>query len=320
MKNNSIVCLLGPTASGKSYAAMALANRWPIEIINLNSATIYRGMDIGTAKPTKYDQCQVQQHLLDIREPYESYSAAEFTYDAAKLIKQIIARNRIPIITGGTMFYHHALFCGLSCLPRADYGFREQLKCRAMRLGWPVIHEKLSKIDPISAEKISHNDGQRIQRALEIYFLTGRKMSSIFKKHRSRQHRYHCLNISLEPSDRKILHERIVRRFDQMLEYGFLDEVISLHSRYDLHMDMPSVRCVGYRQLLEYIYGWIGLAQAREKGIAATRQLARRQLIWLRYNKNRFLIDCLDINAVSKIVDCVYKFLPTCNRHSFYQN
>lgn len=300
-----IICLAGPTAAGKSAATLALAERWPLEIVNVDSATIYRGMDIGTAKPSPAEQARVPQHLLDIRDPAQFYSAAEFRADALRLIGEIAARGRIPLLAGGTMMYYKALRDGLDDLPPADPALRAELETRAVREGWPALHAELARLDPATAARLAPNDSQRIQRALEIRHLSGQPMSALLGRRRrapaAAARRY--LTISLEPSARAALHARIEQRFDAMLTNGLLDEVRGLHARPDLHPNLPSARCVGYRQIWAYLNGGIRLEEAREQGIAATRQLAKRQITWLRAQPERVIVDCLAADAVAQTID-----------------
>lgn len=302
-----VICLAGPTAAGKSASTLALAERWPLEIVNVDSATIYRGMDIGTAKPSPAEQAQVPQHLLDIRDPAQSYSAAEFRADALRLIDEIRARGRIPLLAGGTMMYYKALRDGLDDLPQADPALRAELEARAARDGWPALHAELARLDPVTAARLAPNDSQRIQRALEICQLSGQPMSALLGRSRATadeaDKRY--LTISLEPSERAALHARIEQRFDAMLANGLLDEVRGLHARADLHPGLPSVRCVGYRQMWAHLDGEISLEEAREQGIAATRQLAKRQITWLRAQPGRVIVDCLAADAVAQTIDAV---------------
>nr|WP_054513468.1 tRNA (adenosine(37)-N6)-dimethylallyltransferase MiaA [Achromobacter xylosoxidans] len=302
-----VICLAGPTAAGKSASTLALAERWPLEIVNVDSATIYRGMDIGTAKPSPAEQAQVPQHLLDIRDPAQSYSAAEFRADALRLIDEIRARGRIPLLAGGTMMYYKALRDGLDDLPQADPSLRAELEARAARDGWPALHAELARLDPVTAARLAPNDSQRIQRALEICQLSGQPMSALLGRQRAAagddDNSY--LTISLEPSERAALHARIEQRFDAMLANGLLEEVRGLHARADLHPGLPSVRCVGYRQMWAHLDGEISLEEAREQGIAATRQLAKRQITWLRAQPERVIVDCLAADAVAQTIDAV---------------
>ena len=298
-----VFCLAGPTASGKSAGVLALARRWPVEIINVDSATIYRQMDIGTAKPTLQERAETPQHLLDIRDPSESYSAAQFLRDTHALITQIRERGRIPVLAGGTMMYFNTLRQGLNALPEADADVRARIDEMAREHGWPHVHAELARLDPDTAARLSPNDKQRIQRMLEVCLITGRPYSSLIEQEGEKEgdHRFHI--VSLEPSDRLALHQRIAQRFDQMLEKGFVQEVQALRDRGDLHEDLPSIRCVGYRQIWEHLAGDTTLDEAREKGIAATRQLAKRQLTWLRSMQDREVIDCLADDVVSRIID-----------------
>lgn len=300
-----VICLAGPTAAGKSASTLALAERWPLEIVNVDSATIYRGMDIGTAKPSAAEQALVPQHLLDILDPAQSYSAAEFRADALRLIGEITARGRIPLLAGGTMMYYKALRDGLDDLPQADPALRAELEARAARDGWPALHAELARLDPVTAARLAPNDSQRIQRALEICQLSGQPMSALLGRQRAAageaDNRY--LTISLEPSERAALHARIEQRFDAMLANGLLDEVRGLHARADLHPGLPSVRCVGYRQMWAHLDGEISLEDAREQGIAATRQLAKRQITWLRAMPDRIVIDCLGPDPAGAMLD-----------------
>ena len=304
-----IICLAGPTAAGKSATTIALAKRWPIEIIIVDSATIYRGMDIGTAKPSAAEQAMAPHHLLDIRDPAQSYSAAEFQRDASTLIAQIKARGNIPLLCGGTMLYFKALRDGLNALPGADLDVRAQIDSEAQTLGWPALHQQLAQYDPATAQRLAPNDSQRLQRAIEIYRISGRPMSEWFNDQRPvHDADMQFITVSLEPSDRLALHARIAERYRNMLAEGLLEEVAALHRRPDLHPGLPSVRCVGYRQLWDYLDGNISLEVAIEHAIAATRQLAKRQLTWLRSQPERQLIDCLAPDATEQAI-CVIEAL-----------
>lgn len=298
-----IVCIAGPTAAGKSASTLALAADWPIEIINVDSATIYRGMDIGTAKPSPQECELIPHHLLDIRDPAESYSAAAFRDDALRLIDEILARGRIPLLCGGTMLYYKALREGLDDLPRADPALRAQIDAQAREQGWPALHRELAMVDPRTAARLAPNDSQRIQRAVEIYRLTGTPMSELLAKRPAREDdkRLRYLTISLEPSDRLALHERIRQRYMAMVQAGLVEEVARLHRRPDLHAGLPSVRCVGYRQLWDYLDGVTSLDEAIERAVAATRQLAKRQLTWLRSQPDRMVVDCLAGDAADQV-------------------
>lgn len=277
--------LAGPTASGKSAVALALAERVPAEIISVDSALVYRGMDIGTAKPTPAERAAVPHHLIDIRDPATPYSAAEFVRDAQRLIADIRARGRLPVLVGGTMLYFKALFEGLDDLPPADAAVRRQIEEHAAQEGWPALHAELARVDPITAARLAPGDSQRIQRALEVWQLTGQPMSALHttKSGAARAQQTGAGSLfSLEPADRAWLHGRIAQRFDDMLAGGLVDEVTALRARGDLKPDMPSMRCVGYRQVWDTLDGRAPADTLRERGIAATRQLAKRQLTWLR--------------------------------------
>ena len=284
-----ILCIAGPTASGKSklaldYAQSQAGRGLPIELICVDSATIYRTMDIGTAKPSLAEQAICPHHLIDIRDPSESYNAGEFARDATRLIGEIRARGAQPVLVGGTMLYFKALIEGMDELPTADPAIRAAIDQEAQSLGWPALHAALALVDPTAAARLSPNDSQRIQRALEVFRSTGKPLSSYFKPAGSPQAtpRLAFQLIALEPQSRQGLHERIAARFDLMLTSGLIDEVRALKSRPDLHADLPSMRCVGYRQVWEFLDGACSESEMRERGIAATRQLAKRQLTWLR--------------------------------------
>ncbi len=296
------MCLMGPTASGKSAAAMLLARHLPIEIVSVDSALVYRGMDIGTAKPDAAAQALVKHHLIDLIEPRESYSAAQFRADALRVIADIEARGKRPLLVGGTMLYFKALQEGLDELPMADALVRAQIEKEALQHGWPALHTRLAGVDPVSAARLAPRDSQRIARALEVWQLTGTPLSRLQGQARSAPTRT-FINIALEPSDRTHLHVRIEQRFDTMLAAGFLDEVRALRARADLHPDLPSMRCVGYRQAWAYLDGQMHGAQMRAQSIAATRQLAKRQLTWLRALADRQIVDCLADDAPQQVLD-----------------
>lgn len=276
-----VFCLMGPTASGKTHLATELLQKFPFEIISVDSAMIYRDMNIGTAKPTPAELLITPHHLIDIKDPTESYSAAQFCADATALCETIFVQGKIPLLVGGTMMYFNALQHGLSVLPEADEVLRRQLDEEAQQQGWEFMHQKLQQIDAIAAARIHANDAQRIQRALEVYYLTGSTLSQLLAAQSPRPE-YQFVNLALFPQDRKWLHDRIARRFDQMLTEGFLEEVRLLQEQWHLQINMPALRCVGYRQVLEHLQGDYDYTTLREKGIAATRQLAKRQLTWLR--------------------------------------
>lgn len=281
---------MGPTASGKTALACELVTQYPFEIISVDSAMIYRDMDIGTAKPTPEELGIAPHHLINIKDPTESYSAAQFCTDALSLCDDIIKKGKIPLLVGGTMMYLNALQKGLSTLPEANPLVRQQLEEEAELHGWPALHQKLVHIDPESAARIHAHDAQRIQRALEVYYLTGKTLSDFLGQHQEKPD-YHFVNFILFPEHRAWLHERIAQRFDHMLKAGFIEEVKQLQQKWHLTMNLPSMRCVGYRQALEYLQGDYDYSLMRDKGIAATRQLAKRQLTWLRHWGEGFYYD-----------------------------
>ena len=275
------VLLMGPTASGKTAVALELATRLPVEIVSVDSAQVYRGMDIGTAKPDPATRARVRHHLVDLIDPDQAYSAARFRTDALAAIAGIRARGRIPLLVGGTMLYFKALREGLSDLPPADAAVRARLETRAAGAGWPALHAELARIDPATAARLDPTDGQRIQRALEVYELSGRPMSAL-QGARQSPAEAGIVSLALIPHDRAELHRRIAARFDAMLSAGLVDELSGLRRRFRLDASMPSMRCVGYRQAWQFIDGDGDRADLRDRGAAATRQLARRQLTWLR--------------------------------------
>jgi tRNA dimethylallyltransferase len=311
MNDLPILCLAGPTASGKSASTHILAQHWPIEVIVMDSATIYRDMDIGTAKPSAEEQAAIPHHLLDIRDPAESYSAAEFATDATRLIQEIRARGHYPVLCGGTMLYYKALREGLNDLPQADPAIRQQLDERAQEIGWPGMHEELTRIDPATAARLAPRDSQRIQRALEIFHISGKTMSDWLKdKAQPQEGSHQYVTMSLEPEDRSWLHKRIAVRYHDMIEQGLLQEVEKLYQRPDLHPGLPSIRCVGYRQLWSYLDGEVSLDLAIEQAIAATRQLAKRQLTWLRSEPERQQFNCQNPQAAEQIVQAARQIWP----------
>ena len=292
------VAIMGPTASGKTAAALLIAQHIPCEIISVDSALVYRGMDIGTAKPNAAELAAVPHHLIDIIDPSQAYSAAQFRADAQRLVMGIIGRGKLPLLVGGTMLYFKSLMNGLDDLPPADPAIRARLDAEAAAIGWPGMHAKLAQLDPPTAERLKPNDAQRIQRALEIIELSRQPMSQLLAQQPQAELPFELLPIALEPSDRSVLHQRIADRFDAMLAGGaLLDEVQRLRQRGDLHLGLPSMRCVGYRRAGEYNDGPFDLKTLRDKGIAATRQLAKRQLTWLRAMPDRIVIDCLAPDA-----------------------
>ena len=307
------IALAGPTASGKTAAALAIARRMPVEIVSVDSALVYRGMDIGTAKPTTAERAEVPHHLIDIRDPGEPYSAAAFVADATRLIGDIAARGRTPLLVGGTMLYFKALADGIDAMPSADPAVRAKLEAEAEVHGWPAMHARLAEVDPPTAARLAPNDSQRIQRALEVWHASGLPLShfhaaksgsGVDGAHKPRA----AALLSLEPADRAWLHDRIAKRFDAMLHDGFIAEVKALRGRGDLSADLPSMRCVGYRQawealdMAEAAGTALALADIRERGMAATRQLAKRQMTWLRSMPQRRVIAADASDAVAQVV------------------
>jgi len=273
--------LLGPTASGKSRLALELAARHPVEIVSLDSAQVYRGMDIGTAKPSAEERARVRHHLVDLIDPTERYSAGRFRADCVGAIEEILDRGRIPLLVGGTMLYYKALAHGIDALPAAEPGLRLEIDQRAARHGWPALHAELARIDPATAARVSPNDAQRIQRALEVWELTRRPLSAL-QTAAAPALPFRLRAYALVPESRGELHRRIAERFDRMLAAGLVEEVANLRRRHTLHGGLPSMRCVGYRQVWNYLEGEYDREVLRDRGIAATRQLAKRQLTWLR--------------------------------------
>ena len=318
------IALVGPTASGKTAAAMAIAQRISLEIISIDSALVYRGMDIGTAKPSAQERQQVAHHLIDIREPTQTYNAADFVNDAEQLIADIQSRGKLPLLVGGTMLYLKALQDGIDDLPKTDSAIRETIETRAKANGWPAMHEELRKIDPASASRLAPNDAQRISRALEVWHISGKSLTAWFEEgaqkrldaHQSFASRNKLDVISLEPNDRSWLHQRIEQRFDAMLAAGFLDEMQTLRERGDLNPDLPSMRCVGYRQAWEQLDAMQlqanssqeMLARLKETAVAATRQLAKRQLTWLRSMPERHIIVCDGADPTAQALTLVQRF------------
>lgn len=300
--SRTVIAIMGPTASGKTAAALEIAKHIPSEIISVDSALVYREMDIGTAKPSAVELASAPHHLINIIDPSEAYSVAQFLIDTKKLVNEIWARDKLPILVGGTMMYFKAIVNGLDDLPGADPAIRADLDAEALRIGVPCLHARLAVLDPITAARLKPNDSQRIQRALEIIIITGQPMSALLAQQPKTEPMFDMLALSLEPSDRSVLHQRIARRFDIMLEQGFLDEVRLLKLRGDLHPDLPSMRCVGYRQAWEYLEGACTYEDMREKGIIATRQLAKRQITWLRSIHERIVIDCLGQNPSAEVL------------------
>ena len=286
---NGYIALAGPTASGKTMVAMDIARHLPIEIISVDSALVYRGMDIGTAKPSPSERAEVAHHLIDIRDPSQAYSAAQFVQDARRLIVEIRSRGNWPLLVGGTMLYFKALRHGLDAMPSADPAIRLAIAAEASDQGWAQMHQQLGLVDPVSAARLAPNDSQRIGRALEVYRASGRPLSDFQSGKASDQHPP-IVMLSLEPQNRAWLHERIARRLDTMLAQGFIEEVKTLRARSDLHADLPAMRCVGYRQAWSMLDGDYGMTEFRERAVFATRQLAKRQITWLRSISDRDII------------------------------
>ncbi len=299
------IFLMGPTASGKTDLALALARVLPCELISVDSALVYRGMDIGTAKPDRATLEAFPHHLVDIRDPAEAYSAADFRQDALAAMADITARGRIPLLVGGTMLYYKALLEGLADMPGADAEVRAELEARAERDGLAALHAELQAVDPQSAARIHPNDPQRLVRALEVFRVSGVTMTQLRaqQSEAASQHGglpYTVVQLAIAPAQRQVLHERIAKRFDLMLEQGFVAEVERLHRRGDLHGEMPSIRAVGYRQVWDHLEGRLDAAQMRERGIIATRQLAKRQFTWLRSWENVHWLDSLDCDNLPR--------------------
>ena len=313
------LALVGPTASGKTAAALAMAERWPVEVISVDSALVYRGMDIGSAKPKPAELAAVPHHLINIRDPLNAYSAAEFALDARRLMLDITARGKLPLLVGGTMLYLKALRDGLDDMPHADLALRADIELQAARVGWPALHAELALVDPVTAARLAPADSQRISRALEVYRASGKPLSSFHTTKNIAAHEGSTLAagqigsnnllISLEPLDRAWLHQRIAQRFDAMLAQGFMDEVNRLRARGDLHLDLPSMRCVGYRQAWEALDGLWPMSELRDKGIFATRQLAKRQITWLRSMPERQVVACDAPDALPQVLALAQRFM-----------
>lgn len=272
---------MGPTASGKTGLALEIAEHVDSEVISVDSALVYKGMDIGTAKPTQEERAGVVHHLIDIIDPAESYSVSQFVNDTNSLIEDILGRGKVPILAGGTMMYFNALINGISPLPKSDESIRSEIAEQAERLGWAKLHDELRSVDPVCGERIHPNDPQRITRALEVYRSTGKTLT-YWQQQESAKCPFNIVQFAIAPKERSVLHERIAQRFDLMLAQGFEREVSALYERSDLHEDLPSIRSVGYRQMWQYLDGQLSYDEMRERGIIATRQLAKRQLTWLR--------------------------------------
>jgi tRNA dimethylallyltransferase len=277
-----VLVIAGPTGAGKSDYAWQVAQRLPVEIISVDSAQVYRGMDIGTAKPSAAEQAAVPHHLLDLCEPEAVYSAGQFRRDVLDCIAQIAGRGRVPLLVGGTMLYFRSLFQGIASMPQADTALRAELDARAARDGWPALHAQLAQLDPVAAQRIHVNDAQRIQRALEVLTLSGTGLTQLWQQPAPGELPFDSLLCVLQPGDRALLHQRLALRLDAMLAAGFVEEVQRLLQRPGLTVDSPALRAVGYRQMLAYCSGELSLSAAREQAVAATRQLAKRQMTWLR--------------------------------------
>ncbi|WP_338519081.1 tRNA (adenosine(37)-N6)-dimethylallyltransferase MiaA [Alteromonas gracilis] len=295
-----VIAIMGPTASGKTGLAIDLAKRLDCEIISVDSALVYKGMDIGTAKPTKEEQAGIAHHLIDIIDPVESYSVSQFVNDTNRLVNEIRGRGKLPVLVGGTMMYFNALINGISPLPKSDEAKREEINEQAKRLGWAALHDELCRVDPVSGERIHPNDPQRITRALEVYRSTGKTLT-FWQQQEGDKCPYDIAQFAIAPQDRAVLHERIAQRFDMMLKQGFEQEVEQLYERSDLHEDLPSIRSVGYRQMWQYLAGELPYAEMRERGIIATRQLAKRQLTWLRGWEDVTWLDTFANDNLTKI-------------------
>ncbi len=304
------IFLMGPTASGKTGLAVELYQELPVELISVDSALVFKGMDIGTAKPDAETQALAPHHLIDITLPTQPYSAANFRNDVLALMVDITAIGKIPLLVGGTMLYFKALVDGLSDLPEANQAIRAEIDAEALKLGWPAMHAKLALIDSVTATRLMPNDMQRIQRALEVYAVSGKTMTQLYAEQSSQTLPYNVLKIALIPSERKVLHERIAQRFAQMLEDGLVDEVKSILAQYpELNAESTSMRCVGYRQTLEYLHGDYDLTELGDRGIFATRQLAKRQLTWLRGMQDTVEFDCLEKDMNIKVKNHINQFI-----------
>lgn len=296
------IFIMGPTASGKTALAIELVKRLPVEIIGVDSGQIYRGLDIGTAKPDAGTLRIAPHRLIDIRDPDERYSVAEFREDALREMQDITAAGKIPMLVGGTILYFRGLEQGLTPLPSADAGVRAQLEADAERLGWAAMHARLAEVDPVSAQRIHPNDPQRIQRALEVFAISGSSMTELISSRPRETLQYQTWKFTVAPAEKSVLHERIARRFGSMLEQGFIDEVEGLYQRGDLDLDMPAVRTVGYRQIWHFLQGNCPREEAIEKAIIATRQLAKRQMTWLRGDKEAECLDSTSANLLKSVL------------------
>ena len=301
MGSGAAICLMGPTASGKSALAESLCQCFPAEIISVDSANVYTGMDIGTAKPSETVQKRIPHHLIDVRDPADPYSAADFRADAIRLVGEIRSRGAVPILVGGTMLYFKALKEGLAELPTANPEIRASIVAYAEANGWPAVHKRLSSVDPEAAARIHPNDPQRLQRALEVYELSGTNMTDWHKQHQEKAP-FELVELALMPEDRSALHEKIAVRFDDMLEQGLVEEVRVLFERGDLNAGLPAIKSVGYRQVWAHLMGEIDYTEMRLKALAATRQLAKRQLTWLRSWQNHHILRTSDVGQALKMI------------------
>ena len=295
------ILLMGPTASGKTAIAMALAQHFPVELISVDSAQVFRDMNIGTAKPDAATLREFPHHLIDLISPEEAYSAARFRHDALEAMADITARGKTPLLVGGTMLYFKALLEGLAELPKACPETRADIDAQANSLGWPAVHAELAKVDPVTAARLHPTDAQRVQRALEIYRLSGRPMSALLDEGQKQAPAYDYLSLGLLPSDRSVLHTRIAERFDAMLAAGLENEVSELRQNYQLTPDLPSMRCVGYRQVWEAQDGTSPRREMRDRGIYATRQLAKRQITWIGNTLKPEIFDCLSPGLLQEV-------------------
>lgn len=299
------IFLMGPTAAGKTDTAMALHERLGHELISVDSAMVYRGMDIGSAKPSTAELARAPHHLIDIRDPAEPYSAADFREDAIELMRQISAAGRVPLLVGGTMLYYKRLIEGVANLPSADPVIRQQLETQWQYEGLESLHKQLAEVDAVSAQRIHPNDPQRLIRALEVYYASGRPMSELWAEQQPETFPWRVLSIALAPSDRGLLHQRIAKRFELMMDEGLINEVTALKKRNDLHLGLPAMKSVGYRQVWEYLEGEYDYATLVERGIIATRQLAKRQLTWLRSWPSLEWVDSQRPDALDKVLKLV---------------
>ncbi len=299
------ILLMGPTGAGKSALALELVERLPVEIVSVDSALVYRGMDIGTAKPAAAVRARITHHLIDIRDPATSYSAGEFVRDAVLAMQDIWARGLQPLLVGGTMLYFHALTDGIAELPTADPSLRAAIDAEAARVGWPVLHEELARVDPEAAGRIHANDPQRIQRALEVFRLTGETITELRRRRVSPLTDVRMIELAMAPAERSVLHTQIERRFTGMLAAGLLEEVRGFYRRGDLSREHPSMRAVGYRQLWQHLAGCATLAEATKQAIAATRQLAKRQVTWLRRRPAARWLDTMRMDGTPSIIEAL---------------